>query len=448
MSYPVYEEMQDSGVEWLKDTPRHWNVQRLKFSCQINPPKSEVVLLSSQLSVSFLPMEKVGTEGELELDTTRPLESVLQGFTYFRNGDVIVAKITPCFENGKGALCRNLVNNIGFGSTEFHVLRSQSGYWQKFIYYITRSHPFRSIGTALMQGSAGQKRVQDEFIQDFTIAWPPLAEQQRIAAFLDTKTAEIDELIALKEQQVALLQRKRMALISRAVTKGLDPHTPMRDSGIDWLGEVPEEWKSICLKYLAHIKYGLGQPPAQLDGGLPLLRATNIYRGNITTDDLMLVDPDEVPHTRDPILRTNDIIVVRSGVYTGDSAIISPEYDGAVAGYDMVVRVKKANARYVAYSLLSIPLLENQINVFRMRAAQPHLNAEELGNCILFIPSHKIQNEIVDYLDHETAHIDSLVATIQEQVAKLRTYRQALITAAVTGKIDVRSVDISDPVEE
>src|SRR5689334_5908681 len=111
MSYPIYEEMQDSRVEWLRDTPRHWRVQRLKFSCWINPSKSEVASLPSELPVSFLPMEKVGTEGELELDTTRSLESVLQGFTYFRDGDVIVAKITPCFENGKGALCRNLVNN-------------------------------------------------------------------------------------------------------------------------------------------------------------------------------------------------------------------------------------------------------------------------------------------------------------------------------------------------
>ena len=212
----------------------------------------------------------------------------------------------------------------------------------------------------------------------------------------------------------------------------------MRDSGVEWLGEMPEGWENIRLKYLGLIKYGLGQPPPQLDGGLPLLRATNIYRGSITSDGLIFVDPDEVPYARDPNVRTNDILVVRSGVYTGDSALIPPEYEGAIACYDMLIRVKKANPRFVAYSLLSIPVLENQIYVFRMRAAQPHLNAEELGVCRLMVPSREIQDQIVDYLDHETAHIDSLVALIQEQIKKLRIYRQALITAVVTGKIDVR----------
>jgi len=114
----------------------------------------------------------------------------------------------------------------------------------------------------------------------------------------------------------------------------------------------------------------------------------------------------------------------------------------------MVVRVKKANPRFVAYNLLSIPVLVNQINVFRMRAAQPHLNAEELGECRLFMPPYEIQDQIITYLDRETAHIDSLIATIQEQIEKLRIYRQALITAAVTGKIDVRGAKIPTEEEE
>jgi type I restriction enzyme S subunit len=193
---------------------------------------------------------------------------------------------------------------------------------------------------------------------------------------------------------------------------------------------------------LAKIKYGLGQPPRLSDDGLPLIRATNISKGKILTKDLLLVDPDDVPYDRDPILHTNDVIVVRSGAYTGDSAIIPPEYDGSISGYDLVVRATKANPEFLAYSLLSTTLLENQIALFRMRAAQPHLNAEDLGSCYVPFPLLEEQFQIVSHLNSELGHLDEIVALITHQINLLLAYRQTLITSAVTGKIDVRGVEI------
>ena len=438
MSYPAYPEVKASGVEWLGEVPQSWAVKRIRYACHLNPSKSEVANLPAETPVSFLPMEKVGTEGETLLDENKAIEDVLQGFTYFRDGDIIAAKITPCFENGKGAIVSQLTNSIGFGSTEFHVLRPFKGNVSHFIYYLTKSHLFRSLGMASMYGAGGQKRVPEDFVEDFLTAFPTLPEQEAIAAFLDRKTAELDAVIRLKERQLQLLAEKRQALISQAVTRGLDPTVPLKPSGVEWLGDVPEYWEIVRLKYLAKIKYGLGQPPSAMDDGLPLLRATNVERGKINPSGLVFIDPNDVPYDRDPVLRTNDIIVVRSGAYTGDSAIVPAQYDGAIAGYDMVVRAKAADPFFIAYGLLSVPILNNQIDLLRMRAAQPHLNAEELGECLFFMPPMAEQASIVAYLDRETVQMDRIGQAIQSQIEKLREYRQALISAAVTGKIDVR----------
>src|SRR4051812_20408765 len=116
-----YLKMKDSGLEWIGNIPEHWKIVKLKFVCIINPPKSETSDLPPNYTVSFLPMEKIGEDWNLMLNEIKELADVYEGFTYFRNGDVIVAKITPCFENGKGSLCKNLKNGIGFGTTELHV---------------------------------------------------------------------------------------------------------------------------------------------------------------------------------------------------------------------------------------------------------------------------------------------------------------------------------------
>ena len=201
--------------------------------------------------MSFLPMECIGTDGTTDLSRVKRYHEVRQGFTYFRDGDVIVAKITPCFENGKGALCSNLVNGTGFGTTELHVLRPLPDINPRFIFYATISEPFRVLGTTTMYGAAGQQRVSEQFIRDFPLGLPAPDEQCRIAAFIDRTTARIGTLITKKERLIELLLEKRAALISHAVTKGLDPKVPMKDSGVEWLGKIPStlESKEVWLDF-------------------------------------------------------------------------------------------------------------------------------------------------------------------------------------------------------
>ena len=308
---------------------------------------------------------------------------------------------------------------------------------QDYLFYHVLNHDFISIVDSSTYG-AKMPRANWEFIGNLPLPVPPEDEQRSIAAFLDRETARIDALIKKKERQIELLHEKRSAIISHAVTKGLNPNVKMKDSGIEWLGEIPEHWEVKRIKHIGRIKYGLGEPPQQLEDGLPFIRATDIHRGKINSESILRVDPQDIPWSRAPELRANDILVVRSGAYTGDSAIVSEEWAGAIAGYDMVLRVTNALPHFVAYALLSKYLLEGQIYLERSRAAQPHLNAEELGSFIILLPPKPEQEEIVFQLNCETARIDALIEKIRKSIDLLREYRTALITAAVTGKIDVR----------
>ncbi|WP_438300424.1 hypothetical protein [Pseudomonas sp. NMS19W] len=150
--YPAYK---DSGVEWLGKVPEHWVVSRLRFAAELNPPISQAVLSNLDAEVSFLPMEKIGEDGSINLELTRPVADVRNGYSYFENGDVAFAKVTPCFENGKGALLRNLVGHIGFGTTEITVLRAKEKIDPRFLNYVVQSDRFRGFGSGAMTGAGG-----------------------------------------------------------------------------------------------------------------------------------------------------------------------------------------------------------------------------------------------------------------------------------------------------
>lgn len=199
---------------------------------------------------------------------------------------------------------------------------------------------------------------------------------------------------------------------------------------------TPDFWDVLPLKRISKIRYGLSQPPAESPTGLPLIRATNIKSGKILIKDMMYVDPTDIPFSKDAILSKGDIIVVRSGAYTGDSAIIPNEYDGAIAGYDIIVTLLKDFSPFVAWQLLSPHVREFQFELNSLRAAQPHLNAEQLGETLIFVPTIPEQHAIAAFLDRETAKIDDLIEKKRRLISLLEEKRAAIISHAVTKGLD------------
>src|SRR5882672_2218559 len=175
MSFPRYPKYKDSGVGWLGEVPEQWRMLRLRFVSELNPSKSEIQNLSRETVVSFLPMEAIGDDGTLNLDNERTIAQLEGGYTYLRDGDVTIAKITPCYENGKGAVMRGLLNGIGFGTTELIVARPKpQETTAEYLHYLFVSQQFRDLGESHMYGAGGQKRVPDTFVENFMSAFPPL----------------------------------------------------------------------------------------------------------------------------------------------------------------------------------------------------------------------------------------------------------------------------------
>lgn len=215
--------MKPSGVEWIGEIPEGWEVRRWRFVAKCNPTKGEITL-DSKTEVQFVPMELVPDEGVyLDLSETRQISDVINGYTYFVDGDVLIAKITPCFENGKGAIANNLKNGIGFGTTELFVYRANTKIiTNRYLFQISKLKSFRSLGEAAMKGAAGQKRITDLFVKDLVIPLPPLPEQQAITIFLDRETAKIDIMVGKIEKQIELLNEYKQSLITHAVTGKID----------------------------------------------------------------------------------------------------------------------------------------------------------------------------------------------------------------------------------
>jgi type I restriction enzyme S subunit len=243
-------EKRQSGIDWIPRVPAHWETCKLKHVAAFNPSRSESVALRlSEASVSFLPMECITTDGKLQGIENRKTSEVWEGYTYFRRNDVVMAKITPCFENGKGGLLDTLPTEIGFGTTEFIVLRAaERRIRPAFLAKLLSLRTFRVLGADAMTGAAGQQRVPLGFVKNFRIALPPLGEQDRILGALQTATEEQDAAIERIRSEIALIREYRDRLIADAVTGQVDlrgwqpgPDDAVSDDDLAALGDDEAE---------------------------------------------------------------------------------------------------------------------------------------------------------------------------------------------------------------
>jgi len=439
-AYPNYKA---SGVEWLGEVPEHWGVKKVQFLSQRSeggvwgeePNFNEtdtIVLRSTEQTVDGF--------WKIEEPALRSLDNYEKRKALLIAGDLLVTKASGSdFHIGKTTIVSTDIEKRGCCYSNFmQRIRLNFSEYPRFVWYFFNNSIVREQFQYYSNTTTGLQNLNPSLIGKVLLSLPPSSEQQSIVAYLDREVTKIDSLIAKKQRLLALLAERRTALISKAVTKGLDSKVKMKPSGVEWLGEVPEHWNTIRLKHLCQIRYGIGEPPEYVEDGVPLIRATNINEGKIETKNLVKVDPKDIPYSRIVWLKTGDIIVVRSGAYTGDSSIISEEFSGSIAGFDMILSCTKVFSKFISYGLLSKYLKDGQIYLQKLRAAQPHLNAEELGECLVFFPPPPEQRSIAAYLDRETAKIDALSAKVETIIERLKEYRTALISDAVTGKVDLR----------
>jgi type I restriction enzyme, S subunit len=425
-------------VSEADQVPPKWRRRRLRFDACLNPLKSKLDL-PADTEVSFVPMDAVGEFGGLRLSETRPIEEVYNGYTYFADGDICIAKITPCFENGKGALAQGLKNGIAFGTTELHVIRPLPGLDARFLFYLTIAPNFRSLGQAEMVGAGGQKRVPEEFLKDWRAPLPPFEIQQKIARFLDKKTERIDGLIEKKHALLDRLAEKRQAFITRAVTKGLNPDAPAKSTGVDWLGDIPAHWEVGNIRRFAKMKTGhtpsRSHPEYWDDCCIPWFTLADVWQLRDGTVWYLKETAEKISevglaNSAAELLPAGTVIFSRTASvgYSGimpEPMATSQDFWNWICGPKLLPEYLLLLFRSMAQKFEESTSGSTHKTIYQGIAA---------GLVICVAPMNE-QHDIAKYVFARLRAVDSAVVEVRKSIDSLINYRAALIASAIAGKI-------------
>ncbi len=430
---------------WTLVAPPHWHRKRLGMLCKLNPPKRRFQGIDDNAQASFLPMELAKANNPSFETRIVRMTDVANGFTPFQDGDLLIAKITPCFENGKGGIARGLVSGIGFGSTEFHVLRPRSEIDVRFLYYATICRPFREIGAAMMKGSAGQKRVPAGFLSNFVMPFPNIEGQRLIVRFLDYSVRLINHLTRAKRQQIKLLNEQKQVIINQAVTKGLDPNVRMKPSGVEWIGDVPEHWEVRPLKRWVTINRETLSGKEDPDYEFRYIDIGSVGEGSLTGSPRHMRFANAPSRAR-RVVRAGDTLISTVRPYLKAVCHIESDEDDLVAstGFAVLTPPPTLDGRYLFYSVLS----ESFIRLATMHsigASYPAVEPSRLGCLpVALPPTLDEQLRISAYLDSKLKPTQNMIRAERRQIEFLHEYRTRLIADVVTGKLDVRDVELPD----
>lgn len=440
MKYPSYPEYKDSGIEWMGEVPKQWRKIKLKYVTKQITDGAHITPTYVDNGIPFLRVTDIQTKS-INLDDVKyiPVEEHYELIKRCRpeKGDLLLSK------NGTIGITKVIDWDY-----EFSIFVSLC--LIKFCHQLSPSYFsyfFESDVTnqQILEGSkkTSVTNLHLEKIKELLIVLPDINDQQSIANFLDTKTSLIDDLISKKEKQIELLNEKSTAIINRAVTKGLNPNVPMKDSGIDWLGEVPEHWEIKKLGYLCQ-KIGSGKTPlggaeTYVDEGVLFLRSQNVYDHGLYLDDVVYISEATNSEMYWSRVQSGDILLNITGASLGRTCLVPEGFAPANVNQHVCI-IRLINTKLVSFVSMSMKscFVKSQIGASQTGAAREGLNFEQISKLFICLPPSGECEFIVEFLGKISSDINELTNNIQLQIEKLREYRQSLISAAVTGKIDVR----------
>lgn len=433
MRLPKYSRYKTTDVNWLGAIPAHWATRqgRRLFEQRRDPARENDEQLSATQKYGVVPQRLFM---ELEDHKVMLALSGLDNFKHVEPDDFVIS-----LRSFQGGIERS--KYAGCVSPAYTVLRAafehSPGYWA---YLLKSSSYIRALQT-MTDGIRDGKTISYAQFGALVVPLPTLEEQHAIATFLDRETSKIDALIAEQEKLLALLAEKRQATISRAVTRGLNPDVPLKDSGISWLDKVPRHWEIVGLtKYIDSIVDYRGRTPTKVDDGVFLVTAKNIRDGVIDYDSSQeYIDPheyDEVMRRGTP--KKGDVLFTTEAPL-GQVAIVDRE-DIALA--QRIIKFR-ANPERLNNAYLKTWIMSRfcQFNLEQLATGSTALGIKgsKIGQVRMCLPPLEEQREIVAFVEEEMAKLDALETTAERAIALLKERRSALITAAVTGKIDVRN---------
>jgi type I restriction enzyme, S subunit len=422
VSFPRYPIYQDTGLTWFKEAPEHWTViapKRVMHSC------SGGTLIKGECASE--------PEDGLFPAFSASGQDVWVGSADYATPGIVLSAV--------GARCGKTFKANGEWSVvaNTHCLFPEYGQSRDFFWYLTNREDWWEVG-----GTAQPfVKVKETLGRPWCL--PPTSEQTSIASFLDRETAKIDALIAEQQRLIELLQEKRQAVISHAVTKGLNPNAPMKDSGVEWLGEVPEHWEVKKIKHLAR-SISKGTTPSTIgedftESGIRFLKAENITPSGITIFPEFFISAETHATLSRSALLGSEVLVVIAGATTGKSAVLQEDICPANTNQAVsFIRTENQLTSCWINNWLSLDATQRRIALDSVQSAQPNLSMEDLGNLPIAVPPGNEMLEIVSSCDMQIDITQSIISASRKLIELMTERRSALIVAAVTGQIDVRGL--------
>jgi type I restriction enzyme, S subunit len=440
-TFKRYPEYKDSGVEWLGEIPANWVVKKWRYCCHVTEGQVAPDDERFRDRILIAPNHIEPGTGRILYMETAGEQGAISGKYLVRTGDIIYSKIRPALNK----VC--IAAGDWLCSADMYPVKvMDAGLDAKYLQYFILSEPFvRLMVDESMR--VAMPKVNRETLAACPLPIPTPEEQRAVAAFLDRETARIDGLVAKKERLIELFQEQRTALITRAVTKGLDPNVPMKDSGVEWMGEIPAHWETPMFgRLIDRLEQGWSPVADDREAGpdeWAVIRLSAVHKGQFIVREHKALPADLDPDHRYEI-RRGDFLLTRANTpeLVGDVCVVSEERSRLML-CDLVYRImfdlRRAVPVHMVYWFLSRSG-RHQIEVEARGSSQSMVKVSQgaIRAWLVVLPPTSEQSAIATFLDRETDRIDALVARIRQAIDHLKEFRTAVITAAVTGKIDVR----------
>ncbi|MDL4840342.1 restriction endonuclease subunit S [Aquibacillus rhizosphaerae] len=436
-----------SGIEWLGNVPTNWSIKKIKYIAKIidgdrgteYPNDKNLV----NEGIPFLSGENLNERGltfnKVRYITEEKFSRLRQG--KLKNGDLIVSVRGTIGSAGLFVISKY---KTAFINAQMMIIRpKQCLLLPRYLFYYTRTKAWFNCLDFFAYGTA-QKQLSNKVLSNIEIAIPSIENQREIVKFLDEKTSKIDLLITDKEKLIELLEEKRQAIITEAVTKGLNPDMKMKNSGVDWIGEIPEHWEKNKVKYSTYVKGRIGWQGLRsdefIDEGPYLVTGTDFVNGLVNWNTCYHISEERFNEAPAIQLKENDLLITKDGTI-GKVATVKNKPEKAILNSGIFV-TRCSNEKYLTeymYWVLSSNIFDRYIKYMETGSTIKHLYQETFVNFTYPLPGIDEQKAIVKYLNEITNDIDFVISDTRSQIEKVKEYRQSLIYEAVTGKIDLRN---------
>lgn len=438
--YPTYK---DSGIEWIGEIPEHWEIKRLKYLTE-SPLKYGANEAAEEKNIEhprYIRITDFGNDGKLREDTFRSLPPEIAEPYLLKEGDLLFARSGATV--GKTFLFKDYKYKACFAGYLIKASFNPKMVNSNYINYYTLSHYYENWKHSVFQQATIQNIGADKYNQFVVVLPNSVDEQNQIVAYLDNKTELVNTLISKKQKLIELLKEERTAVINQAVTKGLDPDAPMKDSGIEWLGEVPAHWEVSKMKFLCSlIKDGTHGSFVRVDQGFRLLSVRNIVNDKFVfrEDDSFVSENDFIAISSPFLIQQNDIQLAIVGATLGKVAIVNELPEKFVTQRSLATI--RADENLLNYKFLYYFIKSQKYQSFLWLntgfSAQPGIYLGALQNSHICCPDLEEQLQIVSWIEDQLSIIDELQDRIKKEIKLLKEYKTALISEVVIGKVDVR----------